>query len=180
MNDEKSIISNDDFCSSIESNDFDVDEVLSYQSIEENDGARSKRNFNDCDDSVLIDEVKETDILCGRGGGINVHPGNRAFRNLVKTHQEIYLKAKKKMKPAIGASIVQILHSKGFRFLKKDFVTGAYYRISDSRARDKTCQALVSTYYTYALFQKVYFIWYLIYQRGKVLQILRRQIILIT
>lgn len=89
-------------------------------------------------------DANPNDVLCGRGGKINGHSGNRAFRSLVKQHQQIYLKAKKKMKPNVAASIVAIIH--GYdppgRFLKKDVATGAWYSIGDDRAREKTSQAL--------------------------------------
>jgi len=97
-----------------------------------------------CIANELVTDANPNDVLCGRGGKINGHSGNRAFRSLVKQHQEMYLKAKKKMKPNVAASIVAII--RGYdppgRFLKKDVATGAWYDIGDDRAREKTSQAL--------------------------------------
>ena len=49
------------------------------------------------------------DVLCGRGGGTNVHPGNRCFRDLINTNRRAYLKARKNDKPAISRSIVRTI-----------------------------------------------------------------------
>ena len=65
------------------------------------------------------------------------------FRSLVKSYQAPYLKAKKKEKPVLAASIVKTIQRNNGRFLKKDLFTGAYYKINDEKAKDKTCQALV-------------------------------------
>ena len=91
---------------------------------------------------LLITDVSSRDVLCGRGGNVNKHPGNRIFRELIKKNQDIYLKAKKKLKPLIARSIVDTIHKKKGRFLKMDTVTCAFYEIKDGKAREKTAQAL--------------------------------------
>ncbi|KAL7466959.1 hypothetical protein ACHAXS_008458 [Conticribra weissflogii] len=47
------------------------------------------------------------DILCGRGGGTNAHPGNVKFRKLVATHKLRYLAASKSDKPAVARDVVK-------------------------------------------------------------------------
>ena len=47
------------------------------------------------------------DILCGRGGGTNAHPGNVKFRKLVAAHKLRYLAASKSDKPAVARDVVQ-------------------------------------------------------------------------
>jgi hypothetical protein len=42
----------------------------------------------------------------GRGGGTNLHPGNRQFRDLINLYRRDYLKARKNDKPSISRSIV--------------------------------------------------------------------------
>lgn len=79
----------------------------------------------------------EFDVLSGRGGGTNVHPGNRDFRDLINKYRTIYLKAKKNDKPAISRAIVKQIRSKGGRFLKKE-KGGLYFEIGDAQAREKT------------------------------------------
>lgn len=82
------------------------------------------------------------DVLCGRGGGTNVHPGNRRFRDLINTNRRAYLKARKNDKPAISRSIVRTIRENNGRFLKKDEKRGLWLEIGDDSAREKTSQAL--------------------------------------
>jgi len=82
------------------------------------------------------------DVLCGRGGGTNVHPGNRRFRDLINANRRAYLKARKNDKPAISRSIVRTIREMNGRFLKKDEKLGLWFEIGDDGAREKTSQAL--------------------------------------
>jgi len=91
---------------------------------------------------VGTSEFNEADVLSGRGGGTNVHPGNRDFRDLINKYRTIYLKAKKNDKPAISRAIVKEVRSRGGRFLKKNERDNLYYEIGDAQAREKTSQAL--------------------------------------
>ncbi|KAL3756860.1 hypothetical protein ACHAWU_005122 [Discostella pseudostelligera] len=47
------------------------------------------------------------DILCGRGGATNAHPGNIKFRKLVAAHKLRYLAATKCDKPAVAKDVVR-------------------------------------------------------------------------
>ncbi|CAJ1934540.1 unnamed protein product [Cylindrotheca closterium] len=89
-----------------------------------------------------ISTFADADVLSGRGGGTNVHPGNRTFRDLINTHRREYLKAKKNDKPAISRAIVKIIRDTGGRFLKKDGKSNMWVEIGDTLAREKTSQAL--------------------------------------
>eukprot|EP00815_Leptocylindrus_aporus_P009771 CAMPEP_0116065402 /NCGR_PEP_ID=MMETSP0322-20121206/9742_1 /TAXON_ID=163516 /ORGANISM="Leptocylindrus danicus var. apora, Strain B651" /LENGTH=347 /DNA_ID=CAMNT_0003551711 /DNA_START=119 /DNA_END=1159 /DNA_ORIENTATION=+ len=113
-------------------------------SFESNAGFHSSGDDNSVElqSSILVTDVGPNDVLCGRGGKINNHPGNRAFRDLIKEHQDSYLQSKKKLKPNVAASIVWIIRERKGRFLKKDFATGAFYQISDEKALEKAQQAL--------------------------------------
>src|SRR5210317_1670422 len=82
------------------------------------------------------------DVLCGRGGGTNVHPGNRRFRDLINANRRAYLKARKNDKPAISRSIVRTIREMNGRFLRKDEKQGLWFEIGDDGAREKTSQAL--------------------------------------
>lgn len=94
----------------------------------------------------LITDITPADVLCGRGGATNSHSGNRSFRSLVKDHQDQYLRAKKRDKPAVASIIVDLIRDKGGRFLRRYDTdhTGQvrWVDIGDDRAREKTCQAL--------------------------------------
>lgn len=84
----------------------------------------------------------DNDVLSGRGGGTNVHPGNRHFRDLINLHRRSYLKARKNDKPAISRAIVRNVRENNGRFLKRDEKSGLWYEIGDDAAREKTSQAL--------------------------------------
>ena len=77
-----------------------------------------------------------------RGGGTNVHPGNRNFRDLINLHRRAYLKARKNDKPAISRAIVRTIREANGKFLKKDEKSGLWFEIGDDAAREKTSQAL--------------------------------------
>jgi len=85
---------------------------------------------------------EENDVLSGRGGGTNVHPGNRNFRDLINLHRRTYLKARKNDKPTISRAIVRAIRESGGRFLKKKEKSNLWYEIGDDAAREKTSQAL--------------------------------------
>lgn len=85
---------------------------------------------------------QDNDVLSGRGGGTNVHPGNRNFRDLINLHRRAYLKARKNDKPAISRAIVRAIRESGGRFLKKQNKSSLWFEIGDDAAREKTSQAL--------------------------------------
>jgi hypothetical protein len=84
------------------------------------------------------------DVLCGRGGGTNNHPGNEAFRDLVTAQKVVYLNASKRDKPFVSRGIVRAIRSQSppGRFLQKNEQTGLWFDIGDQKAREKTSQAL--------------------------------------
>ena len=82
------------------------------------------------------------DVLCGRGGGTNSHPGNLRFRDLTNANLRAYLKARKNDKTAISRSIVRTIRGLNGRFLKKDDKLGLWFEIGDDDAWKKTSQAL--------------------------------------
>ena len=70
--------------------------------------------------SQIIQTPEPSDVLFGRGGGTNVHKGNKTFRELINAHRRSYLKARKNDKPTITQKILdQIRQNHGGRFLKK-------------------------------------------------------------
>ena len=64
----------------------------------------------------------ESDILFGRGGQTNHHPGNKMFRNLIAHHKDEYAQAEKMDKPKVSRRIVAHIRSitPTVRFLKKN------------------------------------------------------------
>jgi hypothetical protein len=83
----------------------------------------------------------DQDVLSGRGGGTNLHPGNRHYRDLILSHRQTYDIASKSKKPNVSRNIVQVVRDRGGKFLRKE-KDGLYYDIGDEAAREKTSQAL--------------------------------------
>lgn len=97
--------------------------------------------------------VQPSDVLCGRGGETNHHPGNVQYRSLVKAYQKLYLLAKRRDKPKIAQCIVVSVRGVGGRFLKRtkkcaqlDPTTTrkspSWIDVGHVKAREKTSQAL--------------------------------------
>ena len=88
--------------------------------------------------------IHANDVLCGRGGGTNNHPGNERFRDLVTAQKVLYLHSSKRDKPFVSRGIVRAVRNQNppGRFLQKDEKNGLWYDIGDQKAREKTSQAL--------------------------------------
>jgi len=93
------------------------------------------------------------DVLCGRGGGINSHPGNIKFRNWVRERKENYnLAPSKAAKASVSREIVDRVTGQDppGRFLQREEMEkcqsgkGSSYwvEIDDTKAMAKTSQAL--------------------------------------
>jgi len=86
-------------------------------------------------------QVCARDVLFGRGTGINNHPGNVYFRNLVQRHQQVYASAPKVQKTKITMHITALIHSCGGRFLNH-LRGGGWTILSLENVTDKVSQAL--------------------------------------
>lgn len=95
-----------------------------------------------------LSKISRNDVLCGRGGLTNHHPGNIFFRQLVRQRQEMYLRASKRDKASVAKSIVETIRNLNppGRFLKKkadnSSEEGVWCEIGNRKAREKTSQAL--------------------------------------
>ena len=83
-------------------------------------------------------DIRDDDVICGRGGKVNNHPGNKRFRNFISKYKLDYLHATKLDKPALADKVLQKV--KPGRFLVQ--VPDGYVECDDSRAREKASQAL--------------------------------------
>lgn len=94
----------------------------------------------------IEDEIRFDDILCGRGGRSNNHPGNKRYRQVVNDFRLLYQKTETKtVKTDLSREIVENCCSYGARFLKIDSVSGRCYVLTKAEARKKTSQALRET-----------------------------------
>jgi hypothetical protein len=118
------------------------------QRISSEEAAESLPNDDDSGPAPVLASAEgisyfhDNDVLSGRGGGTNVHPGNRNFRDLINLHRRAYLKARKNDKPSISRAIVRAIRENNGAFLRRDEKSGLWYEIGDDAAREKTSQAL--------------------------------------
>jgi len=92
---------------------------------------------------IYIDKICANDILCGRGGQSNHHPGNKRFRQVISESKITYKNTEKKLKKTdLSRTIVDYVHNYGGRFIKRDPSTGKYFLLTKIEARRKTSQAL--------------------------------------
>lgn len=97
-----------------------------------------------------VNQVGPNDVLCGRGAPTNYHPGNEYFRELVKQYQNTYLASKRADKPFVASHIVNIIQSRGGRFLRRYKRNGVswerghfvWVEVDPQKAYEKACQAL--------------------------------------
>ena len=72
------------------------------------------------DPSQYVQDLKEQDVVLGRGSGPNDRTGNIEFRNLILTRKAEYLAAKtREIKGRIAAEVVNSVRARGGRFLRK-------------------------------------------------------------
>lgn len=91
-----------------------------------------------------IEEPHDNDVLYGRGGGTNHHPGNKRYRKMVEDRKLDYVNSKRLDKPLVALSIIRDWRAQDppGRFLKIDEKTGLWNDVGDKKAREKTSQAL--------------------------------------
>lgn len=94
----------------------------------------------DLDESPDEIDVDDRDVLMGRGGITNSHPGNKMYRTHVRMRKEEYLAAPKLKKAFVAKLVTDEIYKNGGRFLLER--QGRWIEISPDKAREKTAQAL--------------------------------------
>jgi hypothetical protein len=95
-------------------------------------------------EKVYVDKCTNSDVMFGRGGRSNHHPGNKMYRVQVIEKQAIYQSCKnKKEKTEIAQRVVDHVskNQKG-RFLELDTTCNRWYLVPNNGARTKVGQAL--------------------------------------
>lgn len=82
------------------------------------------------------------DVLLGRGGRSNHHPGNQRYLEEKDMMQQRYLDASKIEKTIIAQELVDRIHAIGGRFLELDSKNGKWFEATNARCRKKCSQAL--------------------------------------
>lgn len=91
-----------------------------------------------------VTDPHENDVMYGRGGGTNHHPGNKRYRKMVEERKEKYVSSKRLDKPLVALEIIREWRAQlpPGRFLKHNESTGKWDDVGDKKAREKTSQAL--------------------------------------
>ncbi|KAL7576262.1 hypothetical protein ACA910_018090 [Epithemia clementina (nom. ined.)] len=87
-------------------------------------------------------EPTDLDVLLGRGGRTNNHPGNKKYLEAKDNMQDKYLKADKNGKTPISQELVDIVKGWRGRFLKLDPSSNRWYEVDNATARKKCSQTL--------------------------------------
>lgn len=84
------------------------------------------------------------DVLSGRGGSVNAHPGNCQFRDWISTRKTDYnLASSKQDKAVICREVISKVTDLGGRFLAKETAGSSWWiELDDERVMAKTSQAL--------------------------------------
>lgn len=110
------------------------------------DGAVSLRLSNLYENSISGEVVKgplPNDVICGRGGKANTHPGNVSFREEAKKLRSWYESSSKSEKFTISSFLVDIVRERGGRFLKRNpDHAGRWIEADNSDVRKKASQSL--------------------------------------
>lgn len=83
----------------------------------------------------------DDDILFGRGGYTNSHPGNIRFREKALEFRPVYERSSKEEKYNISQMLLEAVTSEGARFLEKG-QDGEWHQVIGNGARKKASQAL--------------------------------------
>ena len=102
------------------------------------------QDFVNPGDGGLISELNINDVLSGRGGRINNHPGNITFRTVVEDYRREYLdpRIRKLEKKYVARRVVAQIRSANppGRFLTEDPDNkGRYVEIGDQKAWKSEC-----------------------------------------
>lgn len=96
---------------------------------------QERHEDNDCENNP-----KDADVLCGRGGKVNKHPGNIVYRKVVEYNKSYYQSVHKKHRILVSQSIVKAILNYGGRFMGQK--GKEWTPICFKRAVQKTSQAL--------------------------------------
>lgn len=101
------------------------------------------RRFKEPIIKEYVDVPSDRDVLLGRGGKSNHHPGNKAYRDQVGTIRDSYRTSEKNEKTVSSQMLVDWVHQRGGRFLKQeDDESKRWYVVTNIVARRKSSQAL--------------------------------------
>ncbi|CAJ1965924.1 unnamed protein product [Cylindrotheca closterium] len=111
--------------------------------------ANNRNSVYDPSGNLRIRKPHPHDVLSGRGGGINSHPGNKVFREWVRVRKEAYnLAVTKAEKAEVAHQVMNLVQNQQppGRFLQRDpnstTACSLWVELDANRALAKTSQAL--------------------------------------
>ena len=111
--------------------------------------ANNRNTVYDPSGNLRIRKPHPHDVLSGRGGGINSHPGNKVFREWVRVRKEAYnLAVTKAEKAEVAHQVMNLVQNQQppGRFLQRDpnstTACSLWVELDANRALAKTSQAL--------------------------------------
>jgi hypothetical protein len=95
-------------------------------------------------EKVYVDQYTDFDVIFGRGGRSNHHPGNKMYRVQVAEKQSIYRSCESKREKTVIAQLVvdHVNKNQQGRFLELDTTCNRWYLVPNNVARTKVGQAL--------------------------------------
>jgi hypothetical protein len=89
------------------------------------------------------EEPSEKDVICGRGRGKWLSPGNQHLAELIRKHSQRYEEGTSKTeKSRVVETLFSSLKRKGTRFMKLDESSGNWFEMDDKVARCKVSHAI--------------------------------------
>jgi hypothetical protein len=88
--------------------------------------------------------LHSNDVLSGRGNGVAIYPGNRQFREFIRSFKDEYVRAYRNEKGNVASDVIRTVLSLNppGRFVEKARNGNGYQLVDYSRALEKTSQAL--------------------------------------
>jgi hypothetical protein len=92
----------------------------------------------------VIPFLHSNDVLSGRGNGVAIYPGNRQFREFIRSFKDEYVRAFRNEKGNVASDVIRTVLSltPPGRFVEKAKNGNGYQLVDYSRALEKTSQAL--------------------------------------
>jgi hypothetical protein len=107
--------------------------------------SKARNVMNASSSESRVDGPRPTDVLCGRGMLTSIHPGNIAYKRVIKKHEMEYICSKRSVKPKLAMKLLKKFRRSSIRFIKREKDANDKYiwiDIGDQRAYQKVSQSL--------------------------------------
>eukprot|EP00540_Astrosyne_radiata_P001530 CAMPEP_0116846110 /NCGR_PEP_ID=MMETSP0418-20121206/13652_1 /TAXON_ID=1158023 /ORGANISM="Astrosyne radiata, Strain 13vi08-1A" /LENGTH=294 /DNA_ID=CAMNT_0004477319 /DNA_START=66 /DNA_END=950 /DNA_ORIENTATION=+ len=118
--------------------------VVDAQESKANIREEVNSNSAEKEKSPLLFRPSPYDIISGRGGKSNHHPGNVFFRKAIDYKKSLWDVTAKPHRHLVAKALIKGLEMQNppSRFLRLDDITKLYYEMEEDEKVDKVCQAL--------------------------------------